>query len=111
MVSKIDEVGAKAKETAPVQAATTSVKEGVDKISNVIGSFVSSILCCIRIFSQRDIDQVKAETKVFIRTKAETDTVLAQALILGEGLLQEQRERDAAALANAFQQPVAAATI
>ncbi len=48
---------------------------------------------------------------MFIRTKAETDTVLAQALIQSEGLVQEQFEREADARANAFQQPVAAATI
>jgi hypothetical protein len=59
-------------------------------------------------FSHLASDQVKAETKVFIRSKAETDTVLAQALIQDEGLLQEQRERDAAEHANASQQPVAA---
>ena len=39
VVSKIDEVGAKAKETAPVQAATSTVKEGVGKLSTVIGLF------------------------------------------------------------------------
>jgi hypothetical protein len=48
---------------------------------------------------------VKEETQAFIRTKAESDTVLAQALI------QEQLERDAAAPVNPSQQPVAAATI
>ncbi len=48
---------------------------------------------------------MKAETEVFIRTKAESDTVLAQALI------HEQLERDAAAPVNPSQQPVAAATI
>jgi hypothetical protein len=39
VVSKIDEVGAKAKETASVQAATSTVKEGVGKLSTVIGLF------------------------------------------------------------------------
>ena len=48
---------------------------------------------------------MKAETQVFIRTKAESDTVLAQALV------QEQLERDAAAPVNPAQQPVAAATM
>ncbi len=48
---------------------------------------------------------MKEETQAFIRTKAESDTVLAQALI------QEQLERDAAAPVNPSQQPVAAATI
>jgi hypothetical protein len=42
VVSKIDEVGAKAKETAPVQAATSTVKEGVGKLSTVIGLFCSA---------------------------------------------------------------------
>lgn len=50
-------------------------------------------------------DQVKAETQIFIRAKAESDTVLAQALI------QEQLENDAAAPVNPSPQPVAAASI
>jgi hypothetical protein len=50
-------------------------------------------------------EQVEAETQMYIRTKAESDTVLAQALI------QEQLERDAAAPVNPSQQPVAAASI
>ncbi len=50
-------------------------------------------------------DQVKEETQVFIRAKAQSDTVLAQALI------QEQLERDAAAPVNHSQPHASAATI
>ena len=50
-------------------------------------------------------DQVKEETQVFIRAKAQSDTVLAQALI------QEQLERDAAAPVNQSQPHASAATI
>ncbi len=50
-------------------------------------------------------DQVKAETQVFIRAKAQSDTVLAEALI------QEELQRDAAAPVNPSQPHASAATI
>jgi hypothetical protein len=40
-VSKVDEVGSKAQENAPIHAATTTVKEGVGKLTSAIGSFQS----------------------------------------------------------------------
>ena len=44
--SKINEVASQAKETAPIQAATSSVKSGVGKLTTAIGAFLSCIVAC-----------------------------------------------------------------
>jgi hypothetical protein len=46
VASKFDEVGSKAREKAPIQAATTTVKEGVDKLSIAIGRNFDAVLLC-----------------------------------------------------------------